>query len=98
MNLTICLLQQEKINGILRSNWLALADDEKQTWRHWASWDKKRFSRDMEIYEKAKQSSNGKSNGEKSEHSFDQEAIKEVHVPKKKTSPLLQVPKKRKLT
>jgi hypothetical protein len=51
----------------------------------------------MQIYEKARVSTNGKSNGEKSEPPIEQDAMQMVHVPKKNASSLPHVPKKRKM-
>lgn len=42
---------KEKVNEVLRERFVALTDDEKKTWRAWATWDKKRYARDLKIYE-----------------------------------------------
>eukprot|EP00980_Cylindrotheca_fusiformis_P004471 scaffold953_cov141-Cylindrotheca_fusiformis.AAC.15 len=89
---------KEKINGILREKWLDLADTEKETWRLWASWDKKRYNRDMKIYESLSKSSNGKSNGGKAEHYIEQGSTQIAHIPKKKASSLHVPKKKRKVS
>jgi hypothetical protein len=34
---------KEKVNGILRDRFMSLSEDEKKSWRAWASWDKKRY-------------------------------------------------------
>jgi SWI/SNF-related matrix-associated actin-dependent regulator of chromatin subfamily A member 5 len=67
------------INEILRERWLELPDEEKQTWRRWAAWEKKRYARDLSIYEKAQESQN-----ERLTPVPDEETMKEIHVPKKR--------------
>lgn len=42
---------KEKVHALLRERWLDLPDEEKQSWRVWASWDKKRYARDLAVYE-----------------------------------------------
>ncbi len=46
---------KEKVNGILRARFTALLDDERQTYRSWAAWDKLRYARDIEIFKEAQQ-------------------------------------------
>jgi hypothetical protein len=78
---------KEKVHGILRERWLDLQDDEKQTWRTWATWDKKRYERDLAIYE-SEQSNGGKGDVDDANADAEQrdsagdEAF--AHVPKKK--------------
>jgi len=69
---------KQKVNGILKQRFMALSDEEKEEWRAWAAWDKKRFLRDQEIFEKAQQNE-GKDGGKKR-----RQAENEIAVPKKR--------------
>ena len=91
-------MKQEIVHGILRERWVELDDDNKQVWRKWASWDKKRYERDLAIYEgkSGKAGDAPKANGDKDDS---------MHVPKKRKSSSeadmddsakLSIPKKRK--
>ena len=51
---------KEKVNGILRSRFTALSDDERQVYRGWAAWDKLRYARDLEMFENAQEGDNRK--------------------------------------
>lgn len=83
---------KDKVNGILRDKWLASSDDDKQIWRKWAAWDKKRYARDLGIYEEAQKTSNGNSTkANTSDNPMEEATAQEVNVPKK-------VPKKRKIS
>ena len=94
---------QEKVHDILRDRWLALTDEDKEVWRKWASWDKKRYKRDLAIYEEAKASSktgDGEMVSREDERADD--AVQALHVPKKRSttsdggSPFNHIPKKSK--
>jgi hypothetical protein len=86
-------IKQDKVNGILRDKWLALSDEERQTWRKWATWDKKRFARDTKIYETSQKYANENSDEETSQEAVEEkDAMKEINVPKKRSLP--HVPKK----
>lgn len=80
---------KEKVHSILRERWVEISDEEKQTWRIWANWDKKRYARDMAVYESA-QSNEGKGgsetdDGQELDIPKKRESIgNEVHIPKKK--------------
>lgn len=50
---------KEKVNDILKERWLELSDEDKQPWRIWASWDKKRYARDLAVYERIQGGSGG---------------------------------------
>ena len=49
----LCLpqLTQDIVHGILRERWVDLDNEDKTIWRQWANWDKKRYERDLNIYE-----------------------------------------------
>lgn len=42
---------KDVVHGILRERWVELDNDNKKVWRRWASWDKKRYERDLAIFE-----------------------------------------------
>ena len=91
---------QSMVHDILRDRWLELQDEEKEVWRKWASWDKKRYKRDLEIY--------SSKNNESQTHDAPREdgsesTMQAVHVPKKRPSateqadsgsPFTPIPKK----
>lgn len=43
---------KDKIHTILKDQWNELADEDKSIWKEWTEWDKKRYARDIAIYEK----------------------------------------------
>jgi SLIDE len=94
--------KKEMVHGILRERWVDLDNEDKTVWRQWASWDKKRFERDLAIYEEQNPRSFETlptSNGDKDDS---------LHLPKKRKSagttevemdsptPFAVIPKKRK--
>eukprot|EP00934_Nitzschia_sp_Nitz4_P004538 Nitzschia sp. Nitz4//scaffold162_size51285//15820//20464//NITZ4_006968-RA/size51285-processed-gene-0.20-mRNA-1//1//CDS//3329537970//4528//frame0 len=92
---------KEHVNEILRGKWLELDEEEKQTWRNWAEWDKKRYTRDVAIYEKAQESNGGSSNSPNNSDEAGEEERANAHIPKKRVSAersLAHIPKKRKKT
>lgn len=42
---------QKKINSLLKEQWLGLSEQAKEVWREWAEWDKKRYARDLAVFE-----------------------------------------------
>ena len=72
---------KEKVNGILRSRFTALSDDERQVYRGWAAWDKLRYARDLEMFENAQEG----------------ESRKNVPKKRNASTNLAPVPKKKKL-
>ena len=82
---------KEKVHGILKARWLEVSDEEKHTWRAWGVWDKKRYERDLAIFEAAQSNgANGYADADdgkkrhilKKSHSAGDKATE--HVPKKK--------------
>jgi len=74
------------VNGILKEKWQDLSEIEKGTYRDWCEWDKKRYARDMEIFETKKLGGGF-------------EKLEAAHIPKKRKSfsgNNMSVPKKRK--
>lgn len=75
---------KEKVNGILRERWLELAEEERQVWRVWASWDKKRYARDLAIYEKKGNSAVTQNASESATGDHPKGNDTSDHIPKKK--------------
>ena len=77
----------------MKEGWLELPEDEKNTFRAWTEWDKKRYSRDVAIFESRRVDiEDASANAEKDD-------MKAVHVPKKRKSQADEdsaVPKKKK--
>lgn len=65
------------VNSLLKERYLALSDEEKRVWRDWASWEKKRYQRDVSIFERV---SGSKPNARKRPASDEQQGD---HIPKK---------------
>ena len=80
---------KEKVNEMLRKRFVALTDEERLVWRMWSTWDKKRYLRDVAIYDSAQEAI--KDDG-------DEAMEEENHVPKKRQAEdgLTHVPKKKK--
>jgi len=43
---------KKKVQAILKDAWNRLDDEEKDIYRAWSSWDKKRYERDHQIFER----------------------------------------------
>ena len=78
---------KEKVNRILRERFTAMSDEERQVYRGWTAWDKLRYARDLEIYEKTNQSD-----------AVGNEANEQITIPKKRSAEdsIASVPKKKK--
>lgn len=67
---------------------MSLSDDDKKVWRQWAAWDKKRYERDLSMYEglisrqEKKSVVEDKANGDKRDNKDD--SLDSSHVPKKR--------------
>jgi SLIDE len=83
---------KDKVNEMLRKRFVALNDEERQIWRMWATWDKKRYSRALFIYESAH--AQAKASGDDD----DKAIVEEIEGPKKRQAEdrLNHVPKKKK--
>jgi hypothetical protein len=69
---------QEHINKLLKERWLELTDEDKETYRGWTEWDKKRYAHHLSIYESRKAREQGMV------EEFEKDELDAVHVPKKK--------------
>jgi hypothetical protein len=63
---------------LLKEGWLNLPESEKDVYREWTEWDKKRYARDLAIYEGLHRTSKGDA------ADVDTDDMKAVHVPKKR--------------
>jgi hypothetical protein len=62
----------------LKEGWLNLPEDEKDIYREWTEWDKKRYTRDLAVYEGLRKSKRS------DPAEIDTDDMKAVHVPKKR--------------
>ena len=74
-------LLQHKIQELLKDGWLKLPDDKKDEFREWTNWDKKRYTRDVEIYEKSK---TDEQEDDDADIKVENDDMKTVHIPKKR--------------
>lgn len=80
---------KEKVNEMLRERFVGFTDEERHFWRMWATWDKKRYLRDVAIYNSA-QGSNKDDGGEAMEE------VNQVSKKRRAEDGLTHVPKKKK--
>ena len=83
------------MNRLLKEGWQDLAEDDKATFRGWTEWDKKRYARDLAIFERQKE--DDPKGATAAEENYDDG----LHVPKKRKKNVedtdtLSIPKKRK--
>jgi hypothetical protein len=62
---------------LLKEGWLKLPETEKDVFREWTEWDKKRYSRDLAMYENLRARNDDDAGAEMDD-------MKTVHVPKKR--------------
>jgi hypothetical protein len=92
-HISLVMIVQKKLQTLLKEGWLELPEDEKDTFRGWTEWDKKRYARDLAIFESRR------IENEDVPVDADEDDMKAVHVPKKRKSPAgndSAVPKKKK--
>lgn len=65
----------------MKDGWLKLPEDKKDEFREWTEWDKKRYARDVEIYEKAKAD---EQDDDDADIDVNNDEMKTVHIPKKR--------------
>jgi hypothetical protein len=66
---------------LLKEGWLKLPEDKKDEFRLWTEWDKKRYARDIEIYEKSKADTHEDDDADVEVGNDD---MTTVHIPKKR--------------
>lgn len=84
---------QKKIQRLLKQGWLELPEDEKEVFRVWTEWDKRRYARDREIFDSRK------GDHDDTPKDADEDDMKAVHVPKKRKNQggsVSAVPRKKK--
>jgi len=90
-NLFISLYLQAKVQKLLKQGWLDLPENEKDTFRAWTEWDKKRHARDQEVFRSRRDVHDDTA------ASAEDDDMKAIHVPKKrKHASSTAVPKKKK--
>ena len=79
---------KKKVNGILKERWLELTDEEKDYYRRWTEWDKKRFAHEQAIFDKRRSSllHDGREDDmmENDQPLAEVDGTEALHVPKKK--------------
>jgi len=87
-------LSQKKIQHLLKEGWIDLPDEEKETFRAWTEWDKKRHARDLALFQSRRDGHN------ETADAAEDDDMKAIHVPKKRKSQssggTMGVPKKKK--
>jgi SLIDE len=81
-NAQLTMANKEMVNGLLKDRWLDLPEDEKSEFRDWCEWDKKRYEHDLAIFEKSRPAK--KKDVTPIATSYEEDAVQDVHVPKKK--------------
>lgn len=80
---------KQVINKILKERWLSLSEDKKDRWRKWADWDKKRYERDLIIF-------NSRDAGQHEDDTlYKEDGTEKLHIPKKRKNAESSVPKKK---
>ena len=76
----------------MKAQWSELTDDEKQTYREWTEWDKKRHTHELNIFQNRRTADE--------EEVPVEDDMQQIHVPKKrKQAPFdspVAIPKKKK--
>lgn len=78
---------------LLKDGWLELPEDEKEVFRIWTEWDKKRYVRDLAIFESRR------GDNDDTPANAEEDNMKAVHVPKKRKNQVgddFAIPKKNK--
>ena len=87
-DLDIIIVLQFKIQQLLKEGWLDLPENEKDTFRAWTEWDKKRFARDQEVFRSRRDLDDTAVSAE--------DDMQAIHVPKKrKEGNATAIPKKK---
>ena len=64
---------------MLKDGWLGLAEEEKDTFRAWTEWDKKRYARDLAVFQSRRDG-----HADAAAAPAKDDGMKEIHVPKKR--------------
>jgi len=76
---------KKMIHRVLKERWVELPESEKKVWKSWESWDTKRFSRDMVLFEKGISSLASKKRVRAESFESREEAISStITIPKKR--------------
>lgn len=70
---------QKKVQDLLKEGWINLPEEEKETYRRWTEWDKKRYSRDLAVFQSRRED-----DLEDTTDHVENDDMKAIHVPKKK--------------
>jgi hypothetical protein len=50
--LSLSIILQNKVNGILKERWFGLDADEKAVWKKWQVWDERRYNYQVRLFER----------------------------------------------
>jgi hypothetical protein len=78
---------------LLKDGWVELPEDDKEVYRMWTEWDKRRYARDLAIYDRRQVEK------QKEDKPMDDDDLKAVHIPKKRKTESgneISIPKKTK--
>jgi len=96
--LLLILSTQKKVQQLLKDGWLSLPEAEKETFRAWTEWDKKRHARDLTVFQSRRDGHEDAAGAASAED----DDMKAIHVPKKRKKQAgvgagaATIPKKRK--
>ena len=94
--LLLYLSTQKKVQQLLKDGWLSLPEAEKETFRAWTEWDKKRHARDLTVFQSRRDGHEDAAGAASAED----DDMKAIHVPKKRKKQAgagaVTIPKKRK--
>jgi SWI/SNF-related matrix-associated actin-dependent regulator of chromatin subfamily A member 5 len=72
------------VNSLLKEQWLGLSDDEKEVYRRWTEWDKKRFAHEEFIFQQRRTELFQQDEG--ADETVADDGTQDLHVPKKRVS------------
>ena len=81
---------KKKVNGILKERWMDMSEEEKDHYRRWTEWDKKRYAHEQAIFDR-RRSELLQGDDDDDAMSYDEapaevDGTESLHVPKKKRS------------
>jgi SWI/SNF-related matrix-associated actin-dependent regulator of chromatin subfamily A member 5 len=73
---------KDAVNELLKDMFIKLSDEDKRFWREWATWEKKRYQRDCDIYEGLSVGQSIQSSNDRKRRTSD--TVQDDHISKKK--------------
>lgn len=78
---------KKKVNGILKERWMDMSEDEKDYYRRWTDWDKKRFAHEQAVFDKRRTEllqGGAEDDVMMNDEAAPADGTESLHVPKKK--------------